>query len=85
MVYNANIGHQNTNMNPQQMVPISAMEPIQSRNIGNPMFINNVGEVQVNNNNLINNVPSSMTSGSFATIKRISIAKPSKRRKSVKK
>ena len=85
LVYNANMGYQNDNMNPRQMVPISAMEPIQSRNIGHPMFINNVEEVQVNNNNLINNAPSSMTSGSFATTKRISIAKPSKRRKSVKK
>ena len=77
--------YQNAITNPQQMVPISAIAPIESRNI-NPMLMNNFGEVQVvNNNNLINTGGSPMTSTSIAPMKRLSVAKPNKRRKSVKK
>ena len=85
LVYNANMRYQNANTNPQQMAPISAIAPIQSRNIGNPMLMNNVGEIQVVNNNLINTGGSPMTSASNVAMKRLSVAKPNKRRKSVKK
>lgn len=85
LVNNANMRYQNAITNPQQMVPISAIAPIESRNI-NPMLMNNFGEVQVvNNNNLINTGGSPMTSTSIAPMKRLSVAKPNKRRKSVKK